>query len=161
MWGVASQENRVVLPTPSRTGHLQGLDSFPDIVPLTRRKVAACKLLPTTHAPSLKYPSQKKKKKKEREHKATTLGTHCTLCFQWVIEERVAACIFQWRVYHVPIRIYGTCQLLQSYFLDTLIQLPIVKGPLYKERLLQASKEAERDQWNSPEAFLDTIRPVW
>lgn len=39
--GQSEQENRVVLPNLSRTAHLRGLDSFPDIVPLARRKVTA------------------------------------------------------------------------------------------------------------------------
>lgn len=153
MWGVVSQENRVVLPTLSRTGHLQGLDSFPDIVPLTRRKVAACKLLPTTHAPSLKYPSQKKKKKKGREHKASTLGIHCTVCFQWVPEERVTARICQWRVYPCSYHSLWNLSTFAKLFSGHAVPAANCSEPLYKEKLLQATKEAERDQWNSPEAF--------
>lgn len=61
MWGATEQGNRVVLPNLSRTGHLRGLDSFPDIVPVTHGEVAAYKLLPTTPSPSLKYLSQKYK----------------------------------------------------------------------------------------------------
>lgn len=46
------KEERVVLAYLSRTGHLEP-DSFPDIVPVTHRKIAVYELLPPTAASSL------------------------------------------------------------------------------------------------------------
>lgn len=131
MCGAVQQEKRVVLPNLSRTGHLRGLDSFPDIVRFTHRKVTAYKLLPTTPTPYFKYSSTKKKK--ERKQKASRLGIHCAICFQCDLQLAACDCTYSFvRDISKYIALVNFCR-VQSYSLETLFLLPLVKGHYIKQ----------------------------
>lgn len=73
------------------------------------------------------------KKKKERKQKASRLGIHCAICFQCDLQLAACDCTYSFvRDISKYIALVNFCR-VQSYSLETLFLLPLVKGHYIKQ----------------------------